>query len=175
MNKNIESDLFNNCVFISYSHDDQNIADKIFRQFKSKYIDVWLDNNKLRQGDEFTIEIVEAINNSCCFIPIITNSANDQIMTSRYYKKEWNYASQNINMEEIYPVRTGDFNDQFPYAAGAFTTETINLLLKDNPEILLRRQQISSPDYILKAEFLDEIKRIQYKSRMQSLKRNNNE
>ena len=167
--RNIEPNYHNNSVFISYNHEDKQIAYKIADQFKEMFIDVFISDSNLRQGDELTREIFDSIDNSCCFIPIITNSVNNEMKLNRYYKNEWNYACQYKRKEEIFPIRTRDFKRR-RYTAGGFSIETINLLLNDSTETLLIYHVISPPDYKLNKKELDEIKKLQYESRKKSLR-----
>jgi len=163
--RNIEPNYHSNSVFISYNHEDKQIAYKIADQFKEMFIDVFISDSNLRQGDELTREILDSIDNSCCFIPIITNSVNNEMKLNRYYKKEWNYACQNKRKEEIYPIRTKDFINRLPHVDKGFSIETINLLLKNNAEALVM-YVISPPGYKLNKKYIEEIKMLQYKSKI---------
>ncbi len=167
--ESIEKDFYNNSVFISYNHDDKPVADKIVEQLKTKFVDVWYDRDGgLRQGDVLDPKIKSAIDNSCAFIPIISNKVNDNIDKPKYYKKEWNYAVQNKKPAEIFPVRTADFVNHTLITPGAFSQETITLLLMNSGFLF---ELVDPNDVKLREkEFLNVIKELQLKSRSKSYK-----
>lgn len=61
----------NKKIFISYSSKDKNIADMVSRYFADI---TWIDRNELSYGDEFEIEILEAIKNANIAILLISNN-----------------------------------------------------------------------------------------------------
>ena len=51
-------------LFISYSHQDDIIAFGVARFLINQGYDVWIDNDKLKAGQEWAKEVNEAINKS---------------------------------------------------------------------------------------------------------------
>lgn len=83
-------------VFISYSRQDNHVADKLYDALTSKGLSVWYDKYDLAGtvGGRFMDLIRESIETSEIFIailsPTITNQAND----AHVYRKEWYWAKE---------------------------------------------------------------------------------
>jgi len=92
-------------VFISYSHKDRYIAMPLFERLRAENIPVWIDDEKLDDGDEFKDRITNAINTCRLFLPILSTSIREQITTGTikqqwYYENEWSLIDKRYNNEE---------------------------------------------------------------------------
>ena len=76
--------------FISYAHEDYEIADKIASLLRDLGASVWFDKKKLKAGDQFPDEIKENIEECKRFMPILSNNTTQE--TRRFFRKEWKIA-----------------------------------------------------------------------------------
>jgi len=84
-------------VFISFEKEDRPIARKLEEAFERANISVWLDEKKLRLGNEILGEIIHAINNCKIFIALTsikTIEEKKEDGNEKYHIKEWRYAYQ---------------------------------------------------------------------------------
>ena len=65
-------------VFISYASEDQNIAQKLFKDLKEVGLMPWIDTEYLLPGQKWRIEIEKAIKNSRYFIAILSNHSTSK-------------------------------------------------------------------------------------------------
>lgn len=163
---NIEKSFYNNHVFISYNHEDKEIAQQINRQLKDSFIDTWFDET-LQSGDELDETIKKAIDNGCAFIPVVTNNVNKEVNIKKYYKKEWNYAIGSKDLRAVFPVVINDYNGH-TLLSDVFTQEVRDSILSDS-NIFMKREQVASPAYQLSRHFIDELKQLQYNARISGL------
>jgi len=168
---NIEESFFNNRVFISYNHDDFELASNVNSQLKSKNIDTFFDENRdeggLEHGDDLDPKIKKAIDSSSHFLAIVTSSVHKKENMKKYYKREWNYAAENKDIKVIYPVWSDDYNSH-TLLDDIFFDRTKDIFLRDS-SIFVERQSIKNPDYVLNDQFLKKIKIEQYKQRLLGL------
>ncbi|MEM9548870.1 MAG: toll/interleukin-1 receptor domain-containing protein [Bacteroidota bacterium] len=75
-------------IFISHSHKDADFAELLKLRLEKEQISSWIDNERLKIGQDWREEIDEGINNSLAVIVIIT--PNSKI--SEYVTYEWAYA-----------------------------------------------------------------------------------
>lgn len=61
-------------VFLSYSHDDQVIADYILDRLTSAGISCWIDHQKIRGGDKYNAKLDAAVTGCSLFIPLLSGS-----------------------------------------------------------------------------------------------------
>ncbi len=162
----IEKSLNKNHVFISYNHDDFEIARRINEQLKDNLIDTWFDETGLLNGDALDESIQKAIDDAFAFIPVVTNNANKEPDKRKYYKREWNYAVKPERYSIIFPVRTNDYNGHTLYS-DIFLNEVKELLLKDDGDILSQRVTVKPEDnYKLNDDFINKLLALQYKRRI---------
>lgn len=84
-------------IFISYSRDDIQTANKIHDRLKKEGFRVWKDN-KLRTGDSFATEIFKAVRNSKVFLILLS----DEALQSNFVKEELSHA-KNHSIYKGYP------------------------------------------------------------------------
>ncbi len=66
-------------VFISYAHEDQRAAERLYRDLKKMGLEPWLDKLKLLPGQNWEIEIKNAIKDSRYFIPLFSVTSVSKI------------------------------------------------------------------------------------------------
>jgi hypothetical protein len=76
-------------VFISYAHEDI-AAVRVLRDSLNPFFTVWMDENDLKEGDEFDRKIKQQIETCDIFIPVI--STNTEARPRAYFRREWNLA-----------------------------------------------------------------------------------
>lgn len=70
-------------VFISHSHDDNEIAENIYNHLRSHGIRVWIDLHNIPPGIAYESAIVEGIENSSCIVVLYSRNVakkSDQIL-----------------------------------------------------------------------------------------------
>ena len=85
-------------VFLSYSHKDSEIVNKIYEELKTYGISCWSAEVELQPGMDFVSYTGEAIGSSAVFIPIISSDYN----RSAYCNKELDFAI--VSMKTVIPV-----------------------------------------------------------------------
>jgi len=97
-------------VFLSYSHEDRNEAEGLFRFLQTKRVDVWKDDEGgLGPGDKWEAEISRRIADCSCFVPLVTR--NTARSSDSFFWAEWKGAvdrthRQDPNRRFIFPVRS---------------------------------------------------------------------
>lgn len=98
-----------NRIFISYSHQDKEVAQKLYTFFKDRNLNPWLDEEELLPGMKWKEKINDAIRDSRYFIPLLSRNSTKG---GSYVEKELNEAKQNLKKytDEIYliPIRIDD-------------------------------------------------------------------
>src|SRR4029079_1435321 len=89
-------------VFISYSTKDAGFADLAKMKLKAEGVDVWLDHEDLRGGDEWREAIDRGIAKSDALLVILTPAS----CASSYVTYEWGFA---LGMgKRVIPIRRED-------------------------------------------------------------------
>lgn len=107
--------------FISYAHEDFDIANKVHTSLTKGKQSVWFDKRKLLFGDDFNDEIKRGIKRCYYFIPILSNTIINDLrngsIRDRYYLKEWQQAEEEFNRRKssakepfiVFPIVTGGY------------------------------------------------------------------
>ncbi|MBE2272227.1 MAG: TIR domain-containing protein, partial [Anaerolinea sp.] len=85
-------------VFISYSHVDKAIAEKLIADLGKSGHACWIDKVEIKGGDEWIQSITDGINNSYAFISLVSDNAN----RSTWVRREFLWAEH--KKKPIYPV-----------------------------------------------------------------------
>jgi len=99
-------------VFLSYSHDDNAEAEKLYRFLLDKRVDVWKDDEGgIPPADQWENVIKRRIADCACFVPLVT--ANTARESESYFWSEWRSAvdrtrRQDPNRRFVFPVLSGD-------------------------------------------------------------------
>ncbi len=90
-------------VFVSYSHLDNELAEKIITGLKQSMCRVWYDEG-LSVGESWNDKLADRINNAEAFIVILSQNS----VESQFVRKEVNYAIS--KQKAIYPIMVNDFD-----------------------------------------------------------------
>ncbi len=89
-------------VFISYSHRDTEIAERLIADLNKAGHACWIDTVRIKGGDEWVKSITEGINNSYAFLSLVSQSAND----STWVRREFLWAE--YKKKRIFPLMVKD-------------------------------------------------------------------
>lgn len=92
-------------AFISYSRQDGDFADLMSMQLNKHGIQTWLDMGNILVGDNWKLQIKDAIDHSDCLILILSPDS----LKSEFVIFEWAYAMGRD--KEVFPVLLQDIND----------------------------------------------------------------
>lgn len=143
-NNESEKNISDFDVFISYSHQDQDIAKRICSILEGYGISFWIDHEGVHHGDDFKEDIVDAIKISKILLFISSTNSNK----SRNTIKEVGLAEKNNKV--ILPVRIDDspYNKSLEYdlcnrhwiqLSDMGDIETLGQQIKDNISFYLNR------------------------------------
>ena len=111
MNPDSDDDKSTGKLFISYSRQDEHVAQQFVDEFKSQGVECWLDKTKIQPGEEWPKEIVDGIKR--CEVMLLILSA--QSAGSKNVEKEVGIAKE--KKKRIIPIRIGEceLNDGLLY------------------------------------------------------------
>jgi hypothetical protein len=116
-------------VFISFEGKDRSGARRLADNLRNDGVDVWLDENKFRGGDDVDEKIIKAIDRCPVFIPLISrNSKKIQANkgVEKYHVREWNWAYKNLKSGDkdkkvkIIPVVIDNTDWKYPAFKGIY-------------------------------------------------------
>ncbi|MGB6450812.1 MAG: toll/interleukin-1 receptor domain-containing protein, partial [Steroidobacteraceae bacterium] len=81
-------------VFLSYSRDDQAVAQRIADALRGSGIEVWLDTSELRGGETWDRNIQLQIKRCTLFMPIISGCTQQR--SEGYFRFEWRLAIERM-------------------------------------------------------------------------------
>lgn len=109
-------------IFLSYASEDLSLVTQIFERLVKENFNVWLDHEKLGDGDkdDYNQRIEQAINECKVFIPVFSAQTlkdyNNGKMDSRYYKEtEWKLALFGPKKHHIRPIQLNGYNYRASY------------------------------------------------------------
>lgn len=100
-------------IFISYSHRDKPIADKLYTALSQMGERVWYDRNGLAGGSIFMDDIKKAVKTARYFIPLFTENIINERNDSHVYRVEWDTAidvATSMGRTYIIPLAFEDFD-----------------------------------------------------------------
>ena len=77
-------------IFLSYSHDDKEIVEKIAALLADAGFNCWIDSENLRYGDKYNEKIFEAISKCIVFIAFLSRS----YVNKKYCPQEFEWAQE---------------------------------------------------------------------------------
>ena len=83
-------------VFLSYAREDTDAARRIADALRSQGLEVWFDQNELRDGDAWDQKIRQQIADCALFLPIV--SAHTQERSKGYFRLEWKLAVEQTHL-----------------------------------------------------------------------------
>ena len=86
--------LYETDVFISYSHSDRSIAQKLYDRLRENGISVWFDDYSIPRGEGWEAKIQDGINHSRLFVPILSRNVEQESIVPHEYRTEWNIAAK---------------------------------------------------------------------------------
>jgi len=95
-------------VFLSYSHDDNNEAEKLYRFLSDKRVDVWKDDEGgLPPASDWDTVIKRRIADCACFVPLVTPNTTKE--SESYFWAEWKSAVERTRRQDpdrrfVFPV-----------------------------------------------------------------------
>jgi hypothetical protein len=92
----VNTDFKSASVFLSYASEDRAIVESIAAQLEGRGVDVWFDRGELKSGDDFKEKIINNIEESSLFVPII--SKNVCTSQRRFFRLEWRAAIDDSKM-----------------------------------------------------------------------------
>lgn len=124
-------------VFISYAHEDKYIAVPLFERLTKEGVNVWIDEQGLRPGDEYEEILIKKINGCKVFLPILSSSIMRQLKSgeaeNRWYFKEWGHMQNRYrDIGIIDKDRKGKDLKIIPFVVGDFKIDTTTCPCIDN-------------------------------------------
>lgn len=110
-------------IFLSYCSENVIMASKLFFKLDELGYKVWFDNKKLKGGDNFDIEISNAIAQAKVFVPLLTPSIAQDLQNGnyeeKYYVEEWRMAKQ-FGEKKIIPLAVDGYDVRADYHTSIF-------------------------------------------------------
>lgn len=120
MYKGLKSNLESRECFISYAHEDFDIAYHLYLALKDRGFSVWIDSQKLLPGSEYEQRINHAIDQCEVFLPVLSNTISNDFKNGifdaedhherRYYLNEWERAMKCTKKKVIIPILCKGFD-----------------------------------------------------------------
>lgn len=107
----LPADIEPGAVFLSFANEDRPVAEALKAALESAGVDVWLDQDDLRAGDDYEIRIRRAIEQCGLFVALL--SRNSLTSQRRFFRLEWDHAQKvalrvPLTMSFIVPVVIDD-------------------------------------------------------------------
>lgn len=82
------------CIFISYSHDDLEIAAQLAIALKTAGLPVWMDKNRLKAGGDWESHLKRAVKKrASLFISLISRATESDVNRERFVHREREWAA----------------------------------------------------------------------------------
>lgn len=149
--------------FISYAHENYDIANKIYTSLVHGKQNVWFDKRKLIIGDFFDERIQNGIKQCIHFIPILSNTVINDLKNNnrdRYYLQEWEQAQiqfNNQNKEEpfiVLPIVTEEFEREFNMIKTDYEKNNVPMPI---PSCITKEHFFSIKEHGFTCQLLEEI------------------
>jgi len=117
-------------VFLSYAHEDRDVAADVARAIEASGPPVWFDRRELGAGDEWERKIMKNIESSAMFVPLLSRSSLRP--GPRYYAAEWNsaikYSRRWLGTPFIMPLVIDDVDPDNPILPDEFRAQQFSKL-----------------------------------------------
>lgn len=106
-------------VFISYAREDQEVAERIYRDLSKSGVQVWIDSHSLLPGQNWKLEIEKAIQESNYFLALLSsNSLSKRGYVQKELRKALNVLDEFPDTEIfLIPVRLDNCEPSHPRLA----------------------------------------------------------
>lgn len=96
-------------IFISYASQDRAAALTLANQLKDQGLEVWIDDQEIRSGDDYLEIIYKAIDRAAAFVALLSCNTSREVPSR--YRDEWNRAHRSMgkrtglsHLQFIHPV-----------------------------------------------------------------------
>lgn len=116
--RHFSSGIIEPYIFISYSHDDEEVIRRLVRKLKTEGFCVWVDYENIR-GQHFSDDIKNGIRECAVFMQCLSKS----YITKPYCEKEYKLAddeNRNFVAIAIDDVRKNDNPNAFPFGGNIY-------------------------------------------------------
>jgi len=132
-------------VFLSYTSQDVEAAQRICEALRAAGIEVWFDQSELRGGDVWDRQIRKQIHDCALFIPVI--SAHSDARHEGYFRREWRLAVE----------RAGDMAEDVPFLVPVVIDSTKDATARV-PERFREVQWSHAPNGNASAAFVERVR-----------------
>lgn len=112
-------------VFLSYAHEDRDVAADVARAIEANGPPVWFDRRELGAGEEWERKITKNIEAASMFVPILSRASLRQ--GPRFYAAEWNsairYSRRWLGAPYILPLVIDDVEPDNPVLPEEFRAQ----------------------------------------------------
>jgi hypothetical protein len=81
-------------IFLSYSRDDSEAAERLYRRLDALGLDVWFDRDRLDGGDAYEQKIRRQVRTCALFILVASRRAEQRV--EGFFRKEWRQAEERM-------------------------------------------------------------------------------
>ena len=134
-------------VFLSYTSQDAEVAQRICESLRTAGIEVWVDKTELRGGDLWDRSIRQRIRDCRLFVPVISKHSDSR--HEGCFRREWKLAVD----------RTHDMSERVPFLVPIVIDDT-NDSRADVPERFREVQWTRLPGGEITPEFVERIRRL---------------
>ncbi|MBL9183746.1 MAG: toll/interleukin-1 receptor domain-containing protein [Verrucomicrobiaceae bacterium] len=132
-------------VFISYAHEDRAAARALKNALEQNCLDVWLDENELRGGDDFERKIGHQIDRCAAFIPLLSQTTESR--KEGWFRREWDRAIKRLPaIDQTVPFL-------FPITIDGLTAGTARFVREE----FKRKQWTACPGGVPPQEFIAQL------------------
>lgn len=100
-------------IFLSYSRDDGEAAERLYRRLDALGLDVWYDRDRLESGDAYEQKIRRQVRSCAFFIAVISRRAEQR--PEGFFRREWRQAEERMrgisdHVPFVLPIAVDDVN-----------------------------------------------------------------
>lgn len=132
-------------VFISYAHEDSDVAERIGKAIREKGVKVFFGPESVQFGEDFGDRIERCIESCSLFVPVLSKSTMNR--DEGYFLREWNLALDRLEgLRRIFimPVAIDDTQPSNPGVPKGFKALNWTRLQDGNPSEAFLRQVVTN-------------------------------